>query len=81
MTKDDIFLQLKNIIIEILPDILPEQIKIEESLRNLGANSIDRMDIVIKAMEDLKIKIPLVEFGMVNNLQGLVDLLYSRKVS
>ncbi len=81
MSKKEIFKLLKDVVVEIIPDINPEQIKIEESLKDLGANSVDRMDIVIRAMEVLDIKIPLVEFGEVNNIQGLVDLLYTKKVS
>lgn len=81
MSKDEIFKLLKDVVVEIIPDINPEQIKIEESLKDLGANSVDRMDIVIRAMEVLNIKVPLVEFGKVNNIQGLVDLLYTKKVS
>jgi len=81
MSKNEIFELLKNAIVEIMPDLSPDQIKIEESLRDLGANSVDRMDIVIRVMELLNIKIPLVEFGKVNNMQGIVDLLYSYKVS
>jgi polyketide biosynthesis acyl carrier protein len=69
------------VVAEIIPDIEPERIKPEESLRDLGANSVDRMDIVIEVMEELKLKIPLVEFGKVNNIQGLVDLLHSHTLS
>ena len=81
MSKDEVFQVVKEVVVEILPEISPDQIKIEESLKDLGANSVDRMDIVIRAMEVLNIKIPLVEFGKVNNIQGLVDLLHSKKVS
>lgn len=80
MTKDDIFEVVKNSIMEILPDISPTDIKIQGSLRDLGANSIDRMEIVFKSMEALNIKIPLVELGTVKNIQGLVDLLYEKSM-
>jgi polyketide biosynthesis acyl carrier protein len=78
MSKEKVFQVIKASIVEILPEILPNQIETAVSLKDLGANSIDRMDIVIKSMESLDIKIPLVEFGKVNNIQGLVDLLYER---
>jgi polyketide biosynthesis acyl carrier protein len=81
MSKEEIFMLLKNIVVEIMPDISPEQIKIEESLKDLGANSVDRIDIFIRAMEVLNVKIPLIEFGKLNNIQGLVDLLHTKKVS
>ncbi len=70
---------LKNSVIEIIPDIDPEKIKIEESLKDLGANSVDRMDITIRMMELLDLKVPLVEFGDIKNMQSLVDFLYAKK--
>jgi polyketide biosynthesis acyl carrier protein len=81
MSKEEVLSVLKKVVTEIIPDIEPELIKPEESLRDLGANSVDRMDIVIEVMEELKLKIPLVEFGKVNNIQGLVDLLHSHTLS
>lgn len=81
MDKNEIFLIMKEIIAEILPDIDLEKITTEDSLKEIGANSIDRMDIIIGLMEKLGLKIPLVEFGQLKNIQGIVDLLYSKKVS
>ncbi len=81
MDKNEIFLIMKEIIAEILPDIDLEQITKADSLKEIGANSIDRMDIIIGLMEKLGLKIPLVEFGQLKNIQGIVDLLYSKKVS
>lgn len=79
MDKEDIFQIIKNNIADIVPEILEKGIKIEDSLKDLGANSVDRMDIVIKTMETLGIKIPLVELGRAANIQSLVDLLYEKK--
>ena len=75
--KKAIFSTLKGNVIEILPDINPEDIQIEKKLKDLGANSIDRMEIVNKTMEDLQLKVPLVRLGMAENMQGLVDILYN----
>jgi polyketide biosynthesis acyl carrier protein len=81
MSKEEVFSVLKKVMAEIMPDIEPERVTLEESLRDLGANSVDRMDIVIGVMEELKLKVPLVEFGKVHNIRGLVDLLYSHTLS
>jgi|LSQX01.2.fsa_nt_gb polyketide biosynthesis acyl carrier protein len=80
MTKENVFEVVKESIIEILPDISDGDILIEKSLKDLGANSIDRMDVVVQSMETLGIKIPMLEFGNIKNIQGLVDLLYEKKV-
>lgn len=79
MDKHEIFAELKKLITEFVPDIEPEQIRIEDSLKDLGANSIDRMDIITGIMEVLDVRIPLVEFGKLNNIEGIVDLLYAKR--
>ena len=78
MTKDEVFAVIKNNILEILTGLDSEKVKFEVSMNDLGANSIDRMDVVIKSMEDLSLKIPMIEFAKVGNIGGLVDLLYSK---
>lgn len=80
MTRDDVFTVVKKNIREVLGHLNGQDIPIEASLKDLGANSLDRADITVQCMEDLQIKIPLVEFGGINNLEGLVNLL-TRKVN
>lgn len=75
MSKDHVFEVVKNVVMEILPDVKPEQISLERSLRDLGANSIDRMEVVTMSMEELGLKIPLMSFAHVSNIEGLVDVL------
>ena len=48
-------------------------------LKEYGANSIDRADISMEAMERMGCNISLIEFGKVNNLEGLVDVLYEHQ--
>ncbi len=80
MSKEDVFQAVKKNIVEILPHVSLDNIRIEGQLKDLGANSIDRMEIVTMSMEALGIKIPLVELGQVENIEGLVNLLYERKM-
>jgi polyketide biosynthesis acyl carrier protein len=79
MKFEQVYKIVQDSIIEILPDIQREEINIEDSLANLGANSIDRMDIIINSMEGVGLKIPLVEFGELKNIKGIVSLLYDKK--
>ncbi|MCB0191368.1 MAG: acyl carrier protein [Anaerolineae bacterium] len=80
MTQDEVFNVVKKNIRDVLAHLNGHEIPIEASLKDLGANSLDRADITIQCMEDLQIKIPLVEFGGINNIEGLVKLL-TRKVN
>jgi len=75
MTKKHVYEVVKSVITEVLPDIEPELIALEKSLRDLGANSIDRMEVVTMSMQELGVKIPLISFAQVANIEGLVDVL------
>jgi polyketide biosynthesis acyl carrier protein len=78
MTKEQIFDVLKSHLVEILPDLDPSSIGPGDSMKDLGANSIDRTDVVIQTMESLGVKMPLHELSGASNLQQLADLLYER---
>ena len=75
MEKRNVFQVVKDVISEVLPDVDSEDIKIEQNLKSLGANSIDRTEIVMLSMEKLGIKVPLVSFGGVENIEEMVDVL------
>lgn len=77
-SKAEIFRIIKTNLLELLPDLDPSLIVPEESMKNLGANSIDRADVIIQTMEALALKFPLHELGKLTNIQGLVDELHAR---
>ena len=75
MEKENIFLAVKDAIADVLPDVDTEAVSIEQNLKSLGANSIDRTEIVMSSMEKLGIKLPLVSFGGVENIEDMVDVM------
>ncbi len=75
MEKENIFLVVKDAIADVLPDVDTEAVSIEQNLKSLGANSIDRTEIVMSSMEKLGIKMPLVSFGGVENIEDMVDVM------
>jgi polyketide biosynthesis acyl carrier protein len=81
MAKEHVFEIVKNVIAEILPDLDPDQISIDKNLKDLGANSIDRMEVVTMSMEGLGLKLPLMSFAQVSNIEGLVDVLTENYVA
>jgi polyketide biosynthesis acyl carrier protein len=50
----------------------------DRSLRDLGANSLDRVEIVTLTMEDLGLRFALRELKDAGNIGGLVRLLGSK---
>ena len=76
MTKAEIFEIVKKNALEIL-DVAPDTITIGKSLTDLGANSVDRMEIVTSTMQDLGLKIPFMSFAGAANIEDLVEILRS----
>lgn len=75
MAKEKVYEVVKTVIMDVLPDLKPEMISIEKNLKELGANSIDRMEVVTISMEELGLKLPLMSFAQVTNIEGLVNVL------
>lgn len=75
MLKEHVFGVVKKVISEIIPGVKSELISSEKTLKELGANSIDRMEVITISMEELGMKIPLMSFAEVSNIEGLVDVL------
>lgn len=76
--KQNVFTTLKEILLEVVPELSEREVNITERLRDLGANSVDRAEILTKTMAALKIRMPLVELGSAENIEGLVDIFVSR---
>lgn len=77
MDKPAVFAVVRNVTQSILVGVDASQITPEKSLTELGANSIDRVEVVTGAMEQLGVKVPRVELFGATNLQGLVDILHA----
>ncbi|MBB5953760.1 polyketide biosynthesis acyl carrier protein [Saccharothrix tamanrassetensis] len=70
-----VFDAVKDSLIEVVPEVDPEQVTAGRSLADLGCTSIDRAEVVTLAMERLGIVVPIGEFRDVNNIDAIVDLL------
>ena len=52
-----------------------EDIDPSRSMKDLGANSLDMVEVVSSSMRELRVKIPRSELSKLTNVDGLVDLL------
>ena len=77
MQRREIFEIIKSNVIKVLPDIHPDLITIDKKLKELGANSVDRVEVVQYTMEDLNLIIPRIELGKANNLYDLTEIFYN----
>jgi len=80
MTKNEVFGVLKKYIMEQLEDEVEESdITINKSMLDLGANSLDIVEIVSNTMRELEIKVPRDELAKINSMDGLVDIMTKYK--
>ena len=79
MDKKHIFEMTVQNILEVLPNLSDREIQRNDALKDLGANSIDRSEIVMMTLESLSLNISLVELAGATNIGELVDLLYEKQ--
>lgn len=73
--KQRAFDVVKANLLKVLMDLKPEQVTIDKSMTDLGANSVDRVEVVMYSMEELGLDIPRAELHGAKNIAGLVDIL------
>lgn len=63
---------------EVLPELEGHDFKPTDSLRALGANSIDRADILMMTLESLALNIPLIEMAKAENIGDLAGIIHAK---
>ena len=75
MTKDQVFAVVKKHLMQTVDGLDEAKITEDKSMKDLGANSLDIVEIVSVSMRELKVKVPRSELSKLTNIGGLVDLL------
>jgi polyketide biosynthesis acyl carrier protein len=76
LDKETIFEVVKANTLKVLPDVVADEVTIDKNLTDLGANSVDRVEVVIYSLEELRLKVPHSELQGLRNIGALVDLLH-----
>ena len=76
MKKDEILTLIKTNLIEIIPELEDEEIDIKETLVDLGANSIDRGELIALTLEALELEVSRIEFVSAQTIDELADLMH-----
>lgn len=76
ITREEILAIVKKHLMDNLEDLDEAAIDPSKSMKELGANSLDIVEVVSCTMRDLKVKVPRAELAQLTNMNGLVDLLY-----
>ena len=76
MKREDVQAVVVKHLVDAVDGLKAEDIDPKRSMKDLGANSLDIVEVVSSSMRELKIKIPRSELAKLTNLEGLVDLLH-----
>jgi acyl carrier protein len=57
-------------------DIDPASVEREHSMKDLGANSLDIVEVVSCSMRELRVRVPRSELAKLKNIGGLTALLH-----
>ncbi len=77
MTREQILGVVKKHLLETVEELDESQIDPTLSMKDLGANSLDIVEVVSLSMRELRIKIPRSELSKLTNIDGLVDMFYA----
>jgi polyketide biosynthesis acyl carrier protein len=78
VTQEEIFDIVIRHAREVVPGLEEHRFQPSESLKELGANSMDRSEIVMMTLESLALTIPLVETARARNIGELVSVLHEK---
>jgi len=75
MNKGRIGRIVEEVIVQIVPDLKGKSIDFESTLEDLGADSVDRSEILVLCLEALSLNVSLVELAAVRTPAGLTERL------
>ena len=76
MTRNEVLATVKKYILDVTEDLTEDRIDPAVSMKDLGINSLDIVEVVSCSMRELKVKVPRSELSKLTNIDGLVDLLH-----
>jgi len=77
MNKEDIFELIVNHTCKVVPELKNHTFKPEDNLKELGADSLSRSEIIDMLIESLSLEVPRVKIFGAKNIGELVNILYS----
>jgi polyketide biosynthesis acyl carrier protein len=63
---------------EVIPALADYPFQPTDSLKALGANSVDRADIIMMTLESLALNIPLIEMAKAENIGELASIIHAK---
>lgn len=74
MTREEIFAVVRSSIVTIVEDVREDAITEDVSMRDLGADSLQIVEVVSRSMKELRLRVPRTELSQAKSLSDLLDL-------
>lgn len=78
-TVEEIFEIIGNNARDVVPGLEEHKFTMTDSLKALGANSIDRADILMMTMEAMSLNIPLMDMAKADNIGDLAGIFHGKQ--
>ena len=72
--KNQIIQIIKENLVEIMPELEGEEISLDETFLDLGANSMDRGELIALTLEKLDLEVSRIEFVSAKTINELADM-------
>ena len=79
MELNEIFKVIVSSVCEVIPELEDHDFKHSDSLKDLGADSVDRSEILMLTLESLSINAPVVAFHGPKNLGELARVIHEKQ--
>ncbi|HLT39948.1 MAG TPA: phosphopantetheine-binding protein [Enhygromyxa sp.] len=76
MTREDVLEVVTRHLVDTIEELEGVEIDPAKSMKDLGANSLDIVEVVSCSMRELKVKVPRSELNSLENINQLVELLH-----
>ena len=76
MTREDVLEVVMRHLVDTIEELEGVEIDPAKSMKDLGANSLDIVEVVSASMRELKVKVPRSELNKLENINQLADLLH-----
>jgi acyl carrier protein len=77
VTREQVLEVVRRHLVETVEELEGVDIDPSRSMKDLGANSLDMVEVVSCSMRELKVKVPRSALNQLRNVDELVDLLHA----
>ena len=77
MTREQVLEVVKRNMVDTIEELEGVEIDPAKSMKDLGANSLDIVEVVSCSMRELKVKVPRSQLKSLQNINELVDMLHT----